>query len=330
MKDSLRPDGASRVDLTVGDDDFYDLPPYEPHRPTEEERTRRPINKAKLYTRLLTLVIACLITAAVVGIAYAAAAAVPDADPDEPPAQSEEPTGGDETTPPPPPSQDDTPPPQTVYTYACDVSAYLPAIEYAPAKSDILLLNKSHSMGAGYAPSALVQLRTADTLYGKEVLLDATTAAALEAMLLCMRADGITDTYATSGYRSYTYQSQLFALYVNQEMSKNAKLSREEATAIVETYSSRPGYSEHQSGLCVDLMTTTMGNLDESFEQTAAFAWLQENAAQFGFILRYPKGLENVTGYSYEPWHYRFVGKAAALEIRAAGITLEEYLGQTP
>ncbi|MBR2312859.1 MAG: M15 family metallopeptidase, partial [Clostridia bacterium] len=155
----------------------------------------------------------------------------------------------------------------------------------------------------------------------------ATTAAALKAMLLCMRAEGITDTFVTSGYRSYTYQSQLFAFYIQQEMSQNAALSREQATAIVERYSSRPGYSEHQSGLCVDLMTTTMGNLDESFERTEAFAWLKENAAQFGFILRYPKDKEHVTGYAYEPWHYRFVGRAAALEIAAAGITLEEYLG---
>jgi D-alanyl-D-alanine carboxypeptidase len=71
-----------------------------------------------------------------------------------------------------------------------------------------------------------------------------------------------------------------------------------------------------------------MGSLDVSFEKTSAFAWLQENAAQFGFILRYPKEKEDITGYTYEPWHYRFVGRAAALEIKAADLTLEEYLGQ--
>jgi D-alanyl-D-alanine carboxypeptidase len=110
-------------------------------------------------------------------------------------------------------------------------------------------------------------------------------------------------------------------------MEANPSLDQEQATAIVETYSSRPGQSEHQSGLCVDLITSTMSGLDESFEKTDAFAWLQKNAAHFGFILRYPKGDDGITGYTYEPWHYRFVGKAAALEITATGITLEEYLG---
>ena len=237
-----------------------------------------------------------------------------------PPEESEE-QGSEANT----PTQQPTEP----YDYACDVSDYLAAMEYAPAKEEILLLNKAHAKSASYAPPTLVEMSRSDTLYGKEVLLEPTTAAALTAMLLCMRADGITDAYATSGYRSYTYQSQLFALYVNQEMSKNPSLTRDQATALVEVYSARPGYSEHQSGLCVDLMTTTMGNLDKSFENTAAFAWLQENAAQFGFILRYPKEKEAITGYTYEPWHYRFVGKATALEITAAGITLEEYLGAT-
>jgi D-alanyl-D-alanine carboxypeptidase len=77
----------------------------------------------------------------------------------------------------------------------------------------------------------------------------------------------------------------------------------------------------------VDFITSDMNNsLTVDFETKAAFAWLRENAHTFGFILRYPKGKEEITGYSYEPWHYRFVGREAATEIRAAGITLEEYL----
>ncbi|MBQ7337962.1 MAG: M15 family metallopeptidase [Clostridia bacterium] len=328
------------IDLTVSDtdaDDFFDLPPYEPHvsSPHKVSPTKAPpaakANRPAWSRHLLTLGVACIVTAAVVWIAHAAATNVPPVDDSEqPPAQSGE--NIDQQQPPAsendPDSSMQTPPPRPAYTYACDVSAFMSAIEYAPEKDDILLLNKTHSKGAGYAPSSLSELAPSYTLYGKEVLLESTAAAALEAMLLCMRADGITDTYATSGYRSYTYQSQLFALYVEREMNSDPTLSRERATEIVETYSSRPGQSEHQSGLCVDLMTTTMGNLDESFENTAAFPWLQENAGQFGFILRYPKGMENITGYTYEPWHYRFVGRAAALEISAAGITLEEYLGQ--
>ena len=324
------------LDLSY-DDDFFDLPPYEPHvdepkpkaPPRERVDVRATAKSAATALRtfpwrkhLLTPILALLLTAIVVLVAYGAATTAPpdestDPEPDEPPVTDPQPDPEPEPEPEPAP-----------YDYAVDISAYMSAIEYTQAKEDILLLNKQNPR-PNYAPEVLQVLDASSTLYGKSIDLEVTTAAALQAMLLCMRADGITDTYVTSGYRSYTYQSQLFALYVNQEMSKNPALTREEASVLAETYSARPGYSEHQSGLCVDLMTTTMGNLDASFENTAAFRWLQENAAQFGFILRYPKDKEATTGYTYEPWHYRFVGRAAALEITAAGITLEEYLGVT-
>jgi D-alanyl-D-alanine carboxypeptidase len=218
--------------------------------------------------------------------------------------------------------------PQAPYEYACDVSAYLDAIGYVQAKEDVLLLNKNHAKSVTYVPDTLIELDASQTFYGKKIELDATTAAALSAMLLCMRAEGITDTFVTSGYRSYKFQSTLFSDYVRQEMAKDASLSEAEAIAKASTYSARAGQSEHQSGLCVDLITTSMGSLDQTFENTKAFAWLRENAAQFGFILRYPEGKEHITGYIYEPWHYRFVGREAALEISANGLTLEEYLGE--
>ena len=197
----------------------------------------------------------------------------------------------------------------------------------APYES-ILLVNKTHPLGSAFSPGIVTKLPTSLTLYKKEVQLEITAASALEAMLLCMRADGITDTYVTSGYRSYQYQVTLQNNYVREEMSRNPALSWDEALAIVRTYSAAPGSSEHQSGLCVDLMTTSMSNLDRSFEDTAAFAWLQKNAARFGFILRYPEGKESITGYTYEPWHYRFVGRDAAIEITEAGLSLEEYLNK--
>ena len=329
-----RPQEKYSLDLSY-DDDFFDLPPYEPHtdEPAPKARERVSVGETARSAasalrginwrrHLVTPILALILTAIVVLIAYGAATGAPPDDsettpPDVPPVTEPEP----EPEPQPQPEPEPEP-----YDYAADVSAYMGAIEYAPAKADILLLNKQNPR-PNYAPERMQSLDAAYTLYGKSIDLEVTTAAALQAMLLCMRAEGITDTYVTSGYRSYTYQSQLFALYVNQEMSKNPTLTREQATAIAERYSARPGYSEHQSGLCVDLMTTTMGNLDVSFENTAAFAWLQENAAQFGFILRYPKEKEDVTGYMYEPWHYRFVGRTAALEIKAADLTLEEYLG---
>lgn len=212
------------------------------------------------------------------------------------------------------------------YDYPMDITAYLPAISYR--YDSILLVNKTHPLGSAFSPGIVTKLPTALTLYGKEVQLEITAASALEAMLLCMRADGITNTYVTSGYRPYQYQVTLQNTYVRQEMKNNPSLTQAEALAIVRTYSAAPGSSEHQSGLCVDLMTTGMTELNVTFENTAAFAWLQKNAAHFGFILRYPQGKESITGYTYEPWHYRFVGRDAAIEITEAGLTLEEYLSK--
>ena len=88
-----------------------------------------------------------------------------------------------------------------------------------------------------------------------------------------------------------------------------------------------PGTSEHQTGLCVDFVTSATGDdVVEAFEYTAAFAWLQNNAYKFGFILRYPKDKVDTTGYTYEPWHYRFVGREAATDMCLSGLCLEEYL----
>ena len=94
-------------------------------------------------------------------------------------------------------------------------------------------------------------------------------------------------------------------------------------------YSARPGTSEHQTGLCVDFMTSAMKELNNSFENTAAFKWLIEHCADYGFILRFPKGKEAITGVIYEAWHFRYVGDAAtAHAIMDNGLCLEEYLQQ--
>jgi D-alanyl-D-alanine carboxypeptidase len=103
-------------------------------------------------------------------------------------------------------------------------------------------------------------------------------------------------------------------------------MTREQAEEEALRYSARPGTSEHQTGLCLDFMTTQMSDLDESFEDTSAFRWLSSNAHKYGFILRYPSNKVDTTGYKYEPWHYRFVGRSAATEIYESGLCLEEYL----
>ena len=140
-----------------------------------------------------------------------------------------------------------------------------------------------------------------------------------------MNAAGYTDVSVTSAYRSYEEQESLYYSYVQSEMSSG--LSEEEAMAQVDTYSARPGTSEHQTGLCCDMHN--LPSADQSFADQPVYSWLKENAWKFGFIERFPKGKDEITGYSFEPWHYRFVGRKAAAAIYSRGITLEDYLEQT-
>lgn len=206
-------------------------------------------------------------------------------------------------------------------TYKTDVSAYMDDL-YPVDPSYLFLANKQHPMDADFVPEELVSVSVPAT---RIMELRRSAARALEAMFQEMAADGITDVSITSAYRSYTYQQYLFDRYVEDE--KTNGLSESEAIARVETYSARAGYSEHQTGLCVDFWTRGMTDLvNEQFEPSAACEWLRNNAHKFGFVLRYPADKTNVTGYSYESWHYRFVGVDAACEIVENGWCLEEYL----
>jgi D-alanyl-D-alanine carboxypeptidase len=115
-----------------------------------------------------------------------------------------------------------------------------------------------------------------------------------------------------SAFRDYGTQEAIYNRYVSQ-------WGRE----YTDTVSARPGHSEHQTGLAFDL-----NSLSRSFEETKEFAWLCENCSNFGFILRYPKGSEWATGYSYEPWHYRYIGDVDfARSVMQSGVSLEEYVG---
>lgn len=121
--------------------------------------------------------------------------------------------------------------------------------------------------------------------------------------------------YISSGFRSYTYQEGLYNSYVNQDGKE-----------IADTYSARPGHSEHQTGLAFDLNT-----IDDSFANTPEGQWVKDNCQKYGLILRYPKGKENITGYQYESWHLRYVGKELAQKLYNDGdwITLEEHFNLT-
>lgn len=117
---------------------------------------------------------------------------------------------------------------------------------------------------------------------------------------------------AVSTFRSYSYQKNLYLDYVN-------KKGKEYADAC----SARPGHSEHQTGLALDVMGSNKNY--NKFDESKEFNWMINNAYKYGFILRYPKGKEHITGFKYEPWHYRYVGKEAAKIIHDKNITLEEY-----
>ena len=110
--------------------------------------------------------------------------------------------------------------------------------------------------------------------------------------------------------------------YTDKELTQ---LTREDAERVANYYSARPGESEHHTGLCFDLYSLT--EKDFLSENTAAYKWLEQNAYRFGFILRYTKNKTDITGYMFEPWHYRYVGRDAAKEIWEKNLTLEEYLG---
>ena len=118
-----------------------------------------------------------------------------------------------------------------------------------------------------------------------------------------------------SGYRSHDEQTALF----DSSLKENGK-------EFTYKYVALPDHSEHQTGLCVDITAKNFQLLNCAQENTPENKWLQKHCKDYGFVLRYPKGRETITGYSYEPWHFRYVGKKAAKEITRRGITLEEYV----
>ena len=138
-------------------------------------------------------------------------------------------------------------------------------------------------------------------------------------------ADGVT-VWMQSGYRSVKYQTSLYErktkYYTDQ--GYDTATAKEMAAAVVNP----PGYSEHNCGLAADLNSPEHTGLDEGFENTTAFRWLCEHAADYGFILRYPKGAEDKTEITYEPWHWRYVGKENAAKISASGLCFEDYVAQ--
>lgn len=211
------------------------------------------------------------------------------------------------------------------YDYKINMKAYEKAITTTD-QAYLKLVNKQNAVEKDYAPAILADIPADLTLYGKDIQLESTAALAAEALLRELHARGYADIMITSGYRSYQRQEELFRYHFKNEQAAHPAWNTSQCEAEVLTYSARPGQSEHQSGLCMDLISTGHLELDETFAQNPVYAYLVDNAHHFGFILRYPSDKTDVTGYSYEPWHYRFVGIEAATAIYEGGLTLEEYL----
>ena len=173
--------------------------------------------------------------------------------------------------------------------------------------NNLILVNKFYHLKEDYVPNDLVTL-SGQYNKGSNNKMRKDAALAFMEMVDAAKLDNII-LYNMSAYRDYNYQVNLYNKYIQRDGKEAA-----------DKYSARPGYSEHQSGLCSDL-----NNISDSFDGTDEAIWLKNNAYKYGFILRFPKDKEDITGYKYEPWHYRYVGKDAAKIIYDDDITLEEY-----
>jgi D-alanyl-D-alanine carboxypeptidase len=184
--------------------------------------------------------------------------------------------------------------------------------------TDILVLvNKQFRLPRDYKPQNLVIPDVSFSISGtpEKKYMREEAAQALEAMFAESKEDGI-ELFALSGYRSFSTQEQLFPTYVLRE-----------GFTWANQFSAFPGESEHQTGLAMDVTSREVGfSITEDFGESKEGLWIDEQAYKFGFIVRYPKGKEDITGYTYEPWHLRYVGEEAAKEIYEMNITLEEYL----
>ena len=155
------------------------------------------------------------------------------------------------------------------------------------------------------------------------VLLEPAAAEACKRMLAAAGSDGV-EIKALSGHRTRGYQRLLWNKSLHEYISQG--LSPNEAERLTGRYLAKPGHSEHETGLACDFTTPDSDDTRDDFALTPAGRWLCAHAAEYGFILRYPRMKEHMTGIAYEPWHYRYVGLPHSMYIKENGLTLEEYL----
>lgn len=262
--------------------------------------------KTSLY--LLVLIVLIAVLALVTHAHHSTEVLVPAAT--HTPAQSAAPTPAGETTPTPEPEAtpeaEETPEPTPTPTPT-------PTPEPTPYKPDIdissweyILVNAQNNIG-DYIPELTA-------LEGNQNF-DSRAVEALQEFIAAARAEGLS-VYLSSSYRSYAEQEYLY----------NRKVAQYGDPAIAATIVAPPGTSEHQTGLCCDITDRYYESKDSSLENTALFQWMYEHCHEYGFILRYPKDKQDVTGIIYEPWHFRYVGVEAAEFIMENGLCLEEFV----
>ncbi len=179
----------------------------------------------------------------------------------------------------------------------------------------LILASAAHPLSGGYGPPSV------ESVQGYDV--DTRIAPALVQMINDAREEGV-ELLVCSGYRSEEDQRRLHQNKINEHI--NAGYSETDAVAAASTIVLPPGYSEHQTGLAVDIVTPEYQMLDDNYALTPAAKWLAENSWEYGFVLRYPADKDSVTKVIYEPWHFRYVGKEHAGAMFEGNLCLEEYL----
>ena len=197
----------------------------------------------------------------------------------------------------------------SIINVGADSDWYVNDIKTDLNKGILMIVNKHHYLDEDYNPDDLVTMPLTVAFRGKKIINEVNEAF----IKLCKDAKSENLTIvANSTYRDFNYQSSLYKKYKNNK-----------GQIYADNYAARPGYSEHQTGLAIDV-STLKSNMDD-FEETNEYRWLIKNAYKYGFILRYPKDKEDITGYNYESWHYRYVGIEAAKIIYEENITFDEY-----
>jgi len=174
-----------------------------------------------------------------------------------------------------------------------------------------VMVNKYHQLDSGYVPKDLEVI--APCFNSGELVLRQEARIAFEIMCYTATLEDI-ELVAISTFRSFDYQNTVYFKNMTSEVTL------EEYQKVRDKVSARPGHSEHQTGLAVDI-----NDLEQTFEDTPAGKWLAANSYHFGFLLRYPKGKEAITGYDYEPWHFRYLGRRLAAAVYQSSLTYDEY-----